>query len=105
MESTGVPFLKVMACHSELGGTPMDEEGEHQVAGFARTPATQMSDGETYDIKHFTVKIVQKGDEIYDMAQVNVRVVAQKEDTSIHVRQILICRVILLPHNLFRSVK
>jgi hypothetical protein len=68
-----------MACHSELGGTSVDEEEEHQIAGFARTPSEQMSDFETYDIKHFTVKIVQKkDDEIYDMVQVSVRVVTQK---------------------------
>jgi hypothetical protein len=32
------------------------------------TPSKQMSDDETYDIKHFTAKIVQKqDDEIYDI--------------------------------------
>jgi hypothetical protein len=80
MESTGVPFLKVMACHSELGGTSVEEE-EHQIAGFARTPSVHMSGDEAYDITHFMIKIVWIQEQVYDMAQLgvkNVRMVTKK---------------------------
>jgi hypothetical protein len=67
--------LEEMWTPDRTGRATANEMNVHQFAG----PAKQLSDGETYDIKHFTVKIVPKNDDqIYDMAQVSVRVVTQK---------------------------
>jgi len=78
MESMGVPFAKVLACHSQLGGT--SENGDHeeeQSAGSLLTPSKMTTDdGETYDIMHFKTMIVpDNDDEVYDIGKVNVQVV------------------------------